>query len=80
MEKPPYRTKLVAHFPRTYFQYTLGILEKTLSETFLVFWQKNEKNILDKIFGTFIKKGLVDCITPNEFDTKLEDFYFVCVF
>ena len=38
--------------------------------------EKTKKSILDAIFGTPTKKGLVDCITLCEFDTKLEEFYF----
>ena len=37
---------------------------------------KTKKIILDEIFGTPIKKGLVDCITLRESDTKLEELYF----
>ena len=38
--------------------------------------EKIEKSILDAIFGTPIKKGLVDCIKLCEFDTKVKEFYF----
>ena len=37
--------------------------------------EKTKKSILDEIFGTPIKKGLIDCITLREFDTKLEEFH-----
>ena len=38
--------------------------------------EKTKKGILDEIFGTPVKKELVDCITLREFDNKLEEFYF----
>ena len=39
--------------------------------------EEPKKSILDEIFGTPIKKGLVDCIRLHEYDTKLEEFYLV---
>ena len=38
--------------------------------------EKTKKSIIDEMFGTPLKKGLVDYIALCEFDSKLGEFYF----